>query len=215
MASNFRKIKKMPRFVTWLLATLIHLIRLTYRIKIVDPHNFLETFSPIPSVITLWHNRILFIADCAPQSMRQHLTVLISRSRDGEYISDFIKYFGLQVVRGSSKKGGITAFRQLLNHLHLGNCALLTVDGPRGPKYSIQPGAMALARKSNLPIIPVSLNALCRWNFKSWDGLQFPKPFSSVELVIGEPYYLPLDKDEDELKKLVYDHLMAITKDDA
>lgn len=213
MASSFRKIKKFPSVFTWVLAKLIHLIRLTYRVKIIDPYGFVNNEVPIPSVIALWHNRILFFADCAPKKIRKRFTVLISRSRDGEYVSDFIKQFDLQVVRGSSKKGGATAFRQLLDHLHKGNCALITVDGPRGPRYSVQPGAGALAMKSHLPIIPVSLNAPSKWEFKSWDRLQFPKPFSRIEVIVGQPFTIPENASVEEANQLLHDKLMEVTQD--
>ena len=57
-------------------------------------------------VAAVWHNRLLFFANQAPRSILERCAVLISSSRDGEYVSTFIKFTGMNVVRGSSSRGG-------------------------------------------------------------------------------------------------------------
>jgi len=93
---------------------------------------------------------------------------------------------------------------------------VLTLDGPRGPKYNVQQGAVALAASCGVPLIPVSLNAPKRWQLKNWDQTQIPKPFSKVEVSIGPA--LRLSKavdgkksgvDAERLKKA----LLAVTDD--
>jgi lysophospholipid acyltransferase (LPLAT)-like uncharacterized protein len=215
MGSPLKKIRKMPGIATWLLARLVGLVCKTYRVRYVDPHGYLKTLTPFPVVVTIWHNRILFLGPCAPPELRPKLAVIISASRDGEYVADFIRHFNLQVVRGSSSRGGAKAFREMLRQLKDGVAAIVTVDGPRGPRYQPQAGAAGLAASSGLPILPVSLNAPKRWEAKSWDRLQIPRPFSRIEVVIGKPYHVPpeLVDDREKARALIRDRLMEITDD--
>ena len=68
---------------------------------------------------------------------------------------------------------------------------VITPDGPRGPRYKVQPGAVLLAEATGVPVIPYSVNAPHRWDLKGWDRTQIPKPFSRVEVVIGHPLHVP------------------------
>ena len=180
--------RRLPRWIPFVLAVLVRLLRRTYRLRIDDPGGFLsDPDRPWPVVFALWHNRILLLPDCCPRQIRQRSAVLISASRDGEYASAFIRHFGVQVVRGSSSRGGHRALLQMKSVLADGLSVVLTVDGPRGPRYEVRPGAVALSRMSGVPIVPISLNAPSRWELRGWDRTQIPKPFSKVELRVGLP----------------------------
>ena len=74
-----------------------------------------------------------------------------------------------------------------------GQPAGFTVDGPRGPARVAQPGAVWLAKATGNPVLPFHLEADRHWTLNSWDRTQIPKPFSTVAIVIGEPFYVPRD----------------------
>lgn len=213
---TFKNKRHMPRWIAFLFARLIHWCRCTYRIRTVDPSGYLQRLEPWPAVFVFWHNRILFLADCFPGQLGKRAAVIISASRDGEYAASVIRQFGLQVVRGSSSRGGLRALRELKRSAEAGLSVVLALDGPRGPRYEAQPGAAGLARLCNLPVIPVSLNARRRWELKGWDRTQIPKPFSKVELCVGAP--LRPDRvadpsDPDGVSACVRDALLRITDD--
>ena len=63
----------------------------------------------------------------------------------------------------------------------------ITVDGPRGPKGVVKPGAIFLAAKSGLEIVPVSCDAKRKWILPSWDNFEIPKPFAKVVVTMGDP----------------------------
>jgi lysophospholipid acyltransferase (LPLAT)-like uncharacterized protein len=149
------------------------------------------------------------------RDMKNHLAVLISASRDGNYGAALVRYLGIEPVRGSSSKGGMRALRDLLRVLADGKGTIVTLDGPRGPRYEVHPGVILLARKSGAPIIPVSLNAPHRWQLRSWDQTQFAKPFSQVELRFGAPLHFPADEDVDleEAKTRLRIAMLAETRD--
>lgn len=184
---TFKNKRRMPTWLAWLFALFVKGIQCTYRVDVEDPHGFLEEDRPWPVIFTLWHNRLLFLAGCFPASMRRDSSVLISASRDGEYASAFIRFFHLGVVRGSSSRGAVGALRKMIGCLSSGRSVVITLDGPRGPRYSVHLGAVGLARKCGVPVVPISLNAARRWELRSWDRTQIPVPFSRVRVCIGRP----------------------------
>ncbi|MBN2452155.1 MAG: DUF374 domain-containing protein, partial [Lentisphaeria bacterium] len=151
--------RRLPALVCWLLATTLKILRRTYRVRASDAAGFLAEGGPWPVIVVLWHNRILFTGDCFPRRLRACSSVLISASRDGEYAARVVQHFGLGVVRGSSSRGGFRALRDLRRVLAEGHTVVVPVDGPRGPRYTPHPGAVALAAASGVPILPVALNA--------------------------------------------------------
>lgn len=181
----------------WLAAPLAYLLKAwaaTCRVKVVDPEGFYDA-ARFPVIYAVWHNRIPLIGNLMKRDMRNRLAVLISASRDGNYGSAVVRHLGLRPVRGSSSKGGMKALRDLLRELADGNAIVVPLDGPRGPRYEVQPGLVLLARKSGVPIVPVCLNAPDRWQLRSWDQTQLPKPFSQVELRFGHAIRFAADED--------------------
>ena len=81
-----------------------------------------------------------------------------------------------------------------------GKAAGFTVDGPRGPAGVVQPGAVWLAKATGNPVVPFHLEASRHWTIDSWDRTQIPKPFSTVSIVIGEPFYVAPDADQTALE---------------
>jgi len=57
-----------------------------------------------------------------------------------------------------------------------------------------------LARATGNPVLPFHLEADRCWTVNSWDRTQIPKPFSTVALVVGEPFVVPADADDNGLE---------------
>ena len=115
----------------------------------------------------------------------------VSESRDGEIMARLLKNFGLDVVRGSSKRKGHKALLELISGMKRGKTVAVSVDGPRGPLHEVKPGVVFLAGLSKAPIVPVAVSAKrFRIVEKSWDRLLIPAPFAEVILLYGEPIYV-------------------------
>ena len=97
---------------------------------------------------------------------------------------------------GSTSRGGLKALLQLTRTLASGHPAGFTVDGPRGPAGVAQPGAVWLAKATGHPVLPFHLEASRHWTLHSWDRTQIPRPFSTVSIAVGEPFYVPSDADD-------------------
>jgi lysophospholipid acyltransferase (LPLAT)-like uncharacterized protein len=138
-------------------------------------------------ILTVWHNRI-FAATFYLRN--QGIVVMISQSRDGEYIARVIRRFGYKTVRGSSSQGSHRATVESLRVMREGRDVVLTVDGPRGPQYVAKPGAAYLAIKSGNPVVPFCVGVERKWVMGSWDHFQIPKPFSRAIFLAGSPIYV-------------------------
>jgi hypothetical protein len=84
-------------------------VRCCFRVRIVDPNRYIEDARGVVSVT--WHNRLMFFAVLFPLAMRRRTVAVVSASRDGQYIADFISILGLKSLRGSSSKKGANAYR--------------------------------------------------------------------------------------------------------
>jgi hypothetical protein len=128
------------------------------------------------------------------------LKILISRHRDGELITRTVRHFGLETVRGSSTRGGIAGIKGLARALQEGYDVAIAPDGPRGPRFKVQPGIIQLARISGRPILPFTFSAFPRKVFKTWDHFVIPFPFSRGVFVFGEPIWVDRDASAEEIE---------------
>lgn len=143
-------------------------------------------------IMAFWHGRIL---PATYYFRNRGIVVITSSNFDGEWIAGIIERFGFGTSRGSTSRGGARALLQLSRDLEAGRPAGFTVDGPRGPARVSQPGAVWLAKASGHPVLPFHLEAERHWTLGSWDRTQIPRPWSTVAISIGEPFYVPRDAD--------------------
>ncbi|HCJ11495.1 MAG: hypothetical protein A2Y14_03395 [Verrucomicrobia bacterium GWF2_51_19] len=182
-----RQIEHIRAWRYWLLyplAWLFYLWNRSLRFE-VDAHSiaYLQDTSR-PVIGLFWHNRLF----CASELYRRYrkgrsLYGLISSSKDGAWLAAIFRVFGIGVVRGSNNHRGSTALRELLKKTDSGHDIAITPDGPRGPRYAFNRGALFIAEKSTVDLCFVSPNYSAYWQLKSWDGFRIPKPFSKVRLV--------------------------------
>ena len=148
-------------------------------------------------IFAFWHGRIL----SATYFWRgRGIVVMTSENFDGEWIAQVIQRFGYTTARGSTSRGGARAFVQLRRDVRNGRPAAFTVDGPRGPARSVQPGAVWLASLTGRPILPFHIEADRYWSARSWDQTQVPRPFSRIVMAIGKPIEVPADAAEAALE---------------
>ena len=120
----------------------------------------------------------------------QGANVLVSESRDGEYVGHVLESLGFHTVRGSSTRGAVRALRQLVRSGRATHVAI-TPDGPRGPRQHFQQGAVYLASRTGMHIVPIAFAFDRPWRFSSWDRLAMPRPFSRAVCYGGAPIVVP------------------------
>ena len=176
-------------------------------------------------ILCFWHSRFVLMPYCYPGP---RIVVLSSNHRDAEALVRILRKFGIEQARGSSTSGGATGLRQILRKVGEGCDVGLTPDGPRGPRRRVQPGVIAVARFTGLPIIPVTFSAAPSRRFRTWDRTLLPKLFSRGVFIYGDPLVVPRDATSElqEAKRLALeveldritdlaDDTMAVDREDA
>lgn len=161
------------------LSLLVRLLAWTWRIERRDPKSLYPKTLSGGVVLALLHGEQLPLL----MTHRSPRTVLmVSASRDGEWLARAAKHLGYRSIRGSTSRKAISALLGARRALNAGDSVAIAVDGPRGPRGQIQPGAQHLSQRAKAPLISIRASANRAWHLSSWDRFMIPKPFAKVRL---------------------------------
>ena len=216
-----RPLKWHGRLSAFLLACCLRLIAATVRFRPAESWKENNGIRDQPVIFCIWHNRLalclmLYHRYVARLHPGRRLAVMVSASRDGGLLARILNHFGVQPVRGSSSRRGPQALLELTSWAERGYDLAITPDGPRGPRYSVQDGVVALARLTGLPIVPVTYHLTWKFCLRSWDQFQVPLPFTRCEWRLGDPLVVPRDLSDPEheaLRQRLEQSLRGLTRD--
>jgi hypothetical protein len=209
------------RLGAWILWAVLTLVSATLRYRTNDPHGFMMRKDIGQVIYCTWHNRLALAIKLYFSFGRRHhqaagLAGIVSASRDGAFLASVLERFGVQPVRGSSSRRGPQALLELKTWAERGYDLAITPDGPRGPRYVVQDGAMSLAQVTGLPIVPASYHLQWKIQLKSWDRFQVPLPFSRCEVSAGRVMRVPreaTDAERESLRQQLEAEMRAISRD--
>lgn len=187
------------------IAGFIRVLALTLRYRLEDPQGLLSQDPGQPRIWAFWHNRILLMPYLYERFCPgRRMLMMVSRSRDGEFITRIMNRFGIDGARGSSSRGGSDALRELWRELERPQARDLgiTPDGPRGPRGKVQEGVLAVAAGSGRPIYPVTTRFSRFWELPTWDRFQIPQPGAVCRLVIGPAVAAPKNLEVPEMDRV-------------
>lgn len=153
-----------------------------------------------PHINAIWHG-LQYSWLGIERSQRYKFNILVSPSNDGECIAKVCHWLGFSLIRGSVKRQGVSAVRNILRALKKGESVGYTVDGPKGPIYEVKEGVIKIAQMAQVPIIPSNVASDKGLEFNSWDKYTLPHWFAKSVMVYGEPIFIPKDATEDELEE--------------
>ena len=139
-------------------------------------------------IFCCWHNRLFLGPHLLPRN--RIINALQSSHSDGMITSIAFKYLGMNVILGSSMKGGMQAFRKMVKCIQNGESIAITPDGPKGPKETVKEGVIKLAQITGIPIVPLVWSTKKFKLINSWDHFVIPFPFSKGVYTFGEPIYV-------------------------
>jgi lysophospholipid acyltransferase (LPLAT)-like uncharacterized protein len=119
---------------------------------------------------------------------RRRTSVLVSLSRDGSLQAGVLRALGFSVVRGSTSAGGARGAASLVRRARAGDDLAFAVDGPRGPRGSVKPGARWATRHARGVLVPMG-SAVARGHVfsRAWDQYAVAWPFARVAIALGAP----------------------------
>jgi len=174
-----------PALYVWLTSLLF----MTCRIKThgQEYRDQLES-KKVPIIASFWHYTIFYVFYYL---RNDSAVVMVSASKDGEYINRVAGKLGFVTVRGSRKKGGMQAIKSLIRSMRDGRNAGIVADGSQGPARVVQAGTIILSSRAGVPILPMVWSCNRYKRFGSWDGTALPLPFSKIDFFYGEPLFVP------------------------
>jgi lysophospholipid acyltransferase (LPLAT)-like uncharacterized protein len=193
---------------------------LTLRYNVNDQAGVIQPdINPKPVIFALWHNRIFTMPPIWQRTggKNRSTVVLTSASRDGTTLAKAMEAFGIGAIRGSSSRRAVAALIGMKNALLEGKDVCVTPDGPKGPRYQVQPGLLKIAQSTGSDIIPIHILYSSAWRLSSWDRFVIPKPFSKVTVVFDKPISIPknLSEADFEAARLDLENCLLAGCDDA
>lgn len=142
-------------------------------------------------ILILWHNRLAIIPSILYKFAPHFIyTAFVSKSRDGDLISAVIHSYAAGKTIRVAHNARHQALRELMRYLEeKKEVIIMTPDGPRGPRYEAKPGVALAAIKTQAHIVPLTWTSSRFWEFKTWDRLRLPKPFSTIKVTFKTPLF--------------------------
>lgn len=184
------------RLAARLIWILSNMVAATLRFRWQDDSGAFETEPDKPIIFCIWHNRIamapiLYRNFMKPRWPHRRTAGMVSASRDGGMFARILELFGMEAIRGSSSRRGAQALRDATKAMRNNLDLAITPDGPRGPRYEVQPGVISIAQITGCRIIPASCRLSWKITLRSWDRFQIPLPFSKCEVHFGKAVDVP------------------------
>ncbi len=147
-------------------------------------YHYLTPISEEQHIIACWHSDLLMIPIYRHIRPNRAASAIISQHKDGEIVAKVLAYLSIKSLRGSSRKGARKVLLEAIRAIRNGEEVQVSPDGPKGPRYHINDGVVALAQKGDLPIMIIGYRADRYWQLKSWDQFVIPKPFAKIDFYI-------------------------------
>ena len=199
-------------------AEYLRLVWNTTRFRL-EPPDIYESIKPdLPVIIAMWHGQHFLMPFIRHKTHRAK--TLISHHRDGAMNAAAANWLGVETVRGSGthspdfdKKGGTSAFREMLTALDDGYSVALTADVPKVARVCGH-GIVKLASMSGCAIYPIAIATHRRRELNNWDRSAVPLPLGRGARIAGRPVRVPRDAGDAELeaaRRAVEESLNAAT----
>jgi lysophospholipid acyltransferase (LPLAT)-like uncharacterized protein len=186
-------------------AEYLRLVWATSRFVVEPADVYARLESELPVIFAFWHGQHFMMPFAKPAHYRAK--VLISRHRDGEVNAIAAERLGVEAIRGSGdrerrfdRKGGVTAFMNMLTALQDNWSMALTADIPKVSRVA-GGGIVKLAQLSGRPIYPVAVATSGRITLRNWDRSVINLPFSRGAIVAGEPIRVAAEADDAALEQ--------------
>lgn len=195
------------RAVGFLAAEYLRLVWLTNKFS-YEPANVYERVEPqLPAIFAFWHGQH-FMTPFIKTKESHRAKVLISRHRDGEFNAIAAERLGIGTIRGSGdhgsafhRKGGVGAFREMVQALAEGYNVATTADVPKRSRV-VGLGVIMLARETGRPILPFAMVTSRFIRLKNWDRSTINLPFGRGAVVGIEEVHVPPDADAETMERL-------------
>lgn len=169
------------------------------RFEVVGPRPDAELLAARePVIYAFFHSRLFSMF----RMLRgRRVAVLVALGDIGDVISSAARWFGHRPVRGARSGRAATALVEMIREVKGGRTAAFAVDGPRGPREIVKPGALYVAQKSGAAIVPIATASRQKWTLGIWDRHEVPRPFTKMIALMGEPIRIARRASREEIEE--------------
>lgn len=172
----------------------------TCPLTVRDEQPMLEHARNDTGITAFWHYSFLYNFF---YFRRFPAAIMVSASRDGEYIARLAKSMGHVPVRGSSNRRGVAALKEMIGLLRdQGRHGAVVADGSQGPARQAQAGVILMAARSGKPIFPLAWACRRSIVFRSWDRTVLPLPFTRIIMRHAPALHVPPNPTAEEVEAL-------------
>lgn len=151
-------------------------------------------------IVAFWHGTML-----VPWFLfrNKNFVGIVSKSKDGDLLTNVLNYWHYKVLRGSSRDGGKEVMELMLTMANERRNLVITPDGPTGPLHKMKAGAVVTAKKTSTPLVLLGVGYKSKRELKSWDRFQIPKFFSRVNIIVSAPIEIDNNLSRDEVSNKI------------
>jgi lysophospholipid acyltransferase (LPLAT)-like uncharacterized protein len=187
-------------------AEYLRLVWNTTRFTLEPPDIYETIVKELPVIIAMWHGQHFLVPFIKQKDENFRAKVLVSRHRDGEINAVAAEWLGIETIRGSgdhgtefTRKGGVSAFKEMLDALEQGYNIATTADVPRVSRVCGL-GIVKLASLSGRMILPIAIATHWRVELDSWDHTAINLPFGRGARIVGKSIRVPKEASDAELE---------------
>ena len=195
------------RAIGFLAAEYLTFVWRTNRFTLDPPGLYERVERQLPAIFAFWHGQH-FMTPFIKTKDSHVAKVLVSLHPDGEYNAIAAERLGIGTIRGSGdhgsgfyRKGGISAYREMVRALEENYNVALTADVPKRSRV-VGLGIIMLARESGRPIMPFAMATSRYIRLNNWDRTTINLPFGRGALIGVEEVYVPSDADAEKMEEL-------------
>jgi lysophospholipid acyltransferase (LPLAT)-like uncharacterized protein len=194
-------------FAGWAASGYLRFVQRTSTLTFDPPDAYGVYGKDMPAIIAMWHGQHLMVPFFKRDDF--HVSVLISRHRDGEINARVAESFGIGTIRASAardrsravEKGGVRGFMEMKATLAEGRNVAMTADLSNVEARKVGLGIVILSRASGRPVMPIAVASSRFIVLKNWDETTVNLPFSKGICVFGTPVFVPADADDAMLEQ--------------
>ena len=131
----------------------------------------------------------------------RQVAVLVALGDIGDVISSAARWFGHLPVRGARSGRAASALVEMIREIRKGRIGAFAVDGPRGPREVVKPGALYIAQKTGAAIVPIATASRRSWRLGIWDRHEIPRPFTKTIALMAEPVRIDRHASREEVEE--------------
>lgn len=157
---------------------------------------------PQPSILVGWHSRAVMLPFFWHKLTDKKLYALVSPHQDGQLIANFLKFYDIDPISGSTNEQSVHGALEIMRLLENKQNIFISPDGPRGPRMRMKKSPVYFASKTGFPIVFACYSTSKAFLIeKAWDKTMVALPFGKGVFTLSQPFYVPADINDEQLEE--------------